>query len=75
MHRTTVIHHLDDAGVARRRVVRKITDEAVTQAAARYLEGASLATVAAEFGVHIRTLAREFRQAGVTIRLRRGWTK
>ena len=56
-------------------MVRKMTDDAVAQAAARYGEGASLAAVAAEFGVHPRTLAREFHQAGVTIRPRRGWTE
>ena len=73
LHRTTVIHHLEQAGVARRRVIRKMTDESVALAAARYEQGASLAVVAAEFGVHQRTLAREFRQAGTPIRLRRGW--
>ncbi|MBM3676013.1 MAG: hypothetical protein FJW88_13935 [Actinobacteria bacterium] len=29
VHRTTVIHHLDEAGIARRRVVRKMTDGSV----------------------------------------------
>ena len=50
VHRTTVIHHLDHAGVTRRRVARKMTDESVALAAARYKEGASLAIVANEFG-------------------------
>ena len=63
------------AGVARRRVVRKMTDESVALAAARYEQGASLAVVAREFGVHQRTLARELRQAAAPIRLRQGWTK
>jgi transposase len=75
VHRTTVIHCLDQAGIARRRVVRKMTDVAVAQAAAQYREGASIATVAAKFGVHSKTLAREFHQAGVTVRPRRGWAK
>lgn len=73
VHRTTVVHHLDCAGVARRRVVRKVTDESVARASARYDQGASLAIVASEFGVHEGTLAREFRRAGVPIRPRRGW--
>jgi transposase-like protein len=73
VHRTTVIHHLDQAGITRRRVVRKMTDESVARAAARYEQGASLAVVAREFGVHQRTLARELRQAGASIRPRRGW--
>ena len=73
VHRTTIIGHLDRAGVTRRRVVRKMTDVSVARAAARYGEGASLAVAAQEFGVHGRTLAREFRRAGVSIRARRGW--
>ena len=73
VHRTTVIHHLDQASVARRRVVRKMTDKSVALAAARYEQGASLSVVANEFGVHQRTLARELRRAGASIRPRRGW--
>lgn len=75
VHRTTVIHHLDRAGVARRRVARKMTDESVALAAARYEQGASLALVARELRVHQRALAREFRRAGATIRPRRGWRR
>ena len=75
VHRTTVIHHLDRAGIARRRVVRKMTDPSVALAAARYEQGASLALVASEFGVHQRTLARELRRAGASIRPRRGWRR
>ena len=75
VHRTTVIHHLDQTGVARRRVVRKMTEESVALAAARYEQGASLAVVASEFGVHQRTLARELRRAGASIRPRRGWSR
>ena len=73
VHRTTVIHHLDQEGTARRRVVRKMTDESVATAAARYEQGASLAVVASQFGVHQRTLARELRRAKASIRPRRGW--
>ena len=72
VHRTTVIYHLDQAGISRQRVIRKMTDESVALAAARYEQGASLALVAGEFGVHQRTLAREFRRAGASIRPRRG---
>jgi len=75
LHRTTIIHHLDLAGVARRRVIRKMTDETVARADARYEQGASLAVVANEFGVRQRTLARELRRAGTSIRPRRGWRK
>jgi transposase-like protein len=75
VHRTAVIHHLDQAGITRRRVVRKMTDESVAQAAVRYEQGASLAVVASEFGVHQRTLVRELRRADVSIRPRRGWSR
>jgi len=75
IHRTTVIHHLEDRGVSRRRSERKLCDERVAAAAIRYSEGLSVASVAAEFGVHERTLAREFQQAGVATRSRRGWGK
>lgn len=75
VHRTTVVHHLDQAGIIRRRVVRKMTDQSVALAAARYEHGASLAAVAGEFGVHPRTLARELRQARASIRPRRGWSR
>ena len=74
VHRTTIITHLDQQGVPRRRVVRKLTDTKVAEAAVSYLDGHSLAAVAREFGVDARTLAREFRRAGVAIRRRRGWT-
>ena len=75
VHRTTIIHHLDQAGVARRRAVRKMTDESVAMAAARYAQGASLALVANEFGVHQRTLVRELRRRETSIRRRRGWPR
>jgi AraC-like DNA-binding protein len=75
VHRTTIIAHLDRRGVPRRLVGRKMTDPLVTQASERYSEGLSLADVASEFGVHARTLAREFRRAGTPIRGRRGWSR
>ena len=51
-----------------------MTDVQVAEAAARYRDGQSLATVADKFKVDTRTLSREFRKAGVPIRPRRGWT-
>ena len=50
-----------------------MTDESLNRAAALYAEGISLAVLACEFGVHARTLAREFTRAGVVIRQRNGW--
>lgn len=73
VNRTTIISHLDRRDIERRRVVRKMTDQSVRQAARHYDAGASLTAVASLVGVDTRTLAREFRRAGVDIRPRRGW--
>jgi lambda repressor-like predicted transcriptional regulator len=73
IHRTTVMHHLNQSGVARRTTARKMNDETIALAAAQYEPGASLAVVASAFGVHERTLAEELRRAGVATRPRRGW--
>ena len=73
IHRTTVMHHLNQSDVARRTVARKMNDGTVALASAQYEQGASLTVAASTFGVHARTLAREFRRAGVLIRPRRGW--
>ena len=74
VNRTTIITHLDQHGVPRRRVVRKMTDALVAEAAVEYLDGHSLATVATKFDVAIRTLRREFTNAGIATRPRQGWT-
>jgi len=75
VHRTTIIDHLDRRGIERRRVVRKMTDRSVRQAGKRYATGKSLKVVAHQFGIDAKTLAREFRQAGVSIRPRQGWPR
>jgi hypothetical protein len=74
VNRTTIIAHLDQHGVTRRRVVRKMTDALVAEAAVEYLDGRSLAIVANKFNVAIRTLRREFTKAGIATRPRQGWT-
>ncbi len=51
-----------------------MTDAVVAEAALMYRDGHSLKTVADKFKVDTRTLGREFRNAGVPIRPRRGWT-
>ena len=73
VHRTTIITHLDHHRVPRRRVVRKMTDALVAEAAADYHDGHSLATVANKFNVAIRTLRREFSKAGIATRPSQGW--
>jgi len=70
VNRTTVISHLDRLAVPRRRTTRKMTDDGVQQAAAHYRKGQSLKVVGAAFGVHARTVAREFRRGGIDIRPR-----
>ncbi len=72
LHRTTVINHLDRAGVTRRHTARKMTDISVARAAEQYLAGAPLTIVAQQFGVHPRTLAKELRRAGTPLRPRPG---
>lgn len=47
--------------------------DALTAAAALYTSGASLAAVAARFGVDASIVANRFRRAGVAVRPRRGW--
>ena len=76
VHRNTIIKHLDERRVKRRRVVRKMTDSTVEQAATRYrrVPGESLKVVASRSGVDARTLAREFKRAGIQVRPRRGWS-
>ncbi len=74
VNRTTITSHLDKQGVPRRRIVRKMTDTLVADAASMYRGGRSLKTVANEFNVDTGTLGREFRKAGVPIRPRQGWT-
>ncbi len=74
VNRTTIIKHLDQHGVPRRGVVRKMTDALVAEAAVEYLSGHSLAIVANRFNVAIRTLRREFSKAGIATRPRQGWT-
>lgn len=72
VHRTTVMSHLERAGIPRRPCTRSMTDHDVAKAAAKYASGLSLIVVAEPFGVSARTIAREFRRAGVPIRPRLG---
>ena len=50
-----------------------MTDRSVREAAKHYEAGESLTAVGVRFDVDAKTLAREFRRAGVPIRARRGW--
>ena len=59
IHRTTVMHHLNQSDVARRTLARKMNDATVALASAHYEQGASLTVAASTFGVDARTLARD----------------
>jgi len=70
IHRTTVITYLDRAGAERRTgVIQRHLDEA----RALYEAGSSLAQVAQHFGVNSETVRRAFKNAGFSLRPRRGW--
>jgi predicted DNA-binding protein YlxM (UPF0122 family) len=64
--RTTVMKHLDRAGVPRR--WRKLETTDIDRAKVRYGTGLSLAEVAAAFEVYPSTIHAAFRKAGVTMR-------
>jgi len=66
LHRTTVMRHLDKAGIETRRIARKLTDEQVRRAVERYeRDGHTLGDLAEAFGVTSETIRREFIKAGV----------
>jgi AraC-like DNA-binding protein len=70
VHRTTVMTHLDRAGVERRTgLIQRHLDEARRL----YEAGSSLARVAEHFGVDDETVRRAFKNAGIPLRPRRGW--
>lgn len=66
--RTTVIRHLDNAGVETRYRAAPLSDSQRQIAAERYKAGASMATIARQLGVTSYVIGRELRQAGVEVR-------
>jgi len=66
INKSTVIGHLDRAGVARR--WRKLQPVDVQEAKRLYASGLSLANVAGRFGVHASTVHSVLRKAGVQMR-------
>jgi len=66
INRSTVISHLDRAGVPRR--WRKLQPADVQEAGRLYASGLSLANVASRFGVHASTVHSALRKAGVGMR-------
>jgi lambda repressor-like predicted transcriptional regulator len=74
LHRTTVLAHLERAGVARRPHTRKLTDVQIAAAAELYDAGWSLARLGTRFDVDSQTVRRTLRSQGVQMRPRRGWS-
>jgi len=70
VHRTTVMTHLDRAGVERR---TGVIDRHLNEARDLYQAGSSLARVAERFGVDGETVRQAFKNAGISLRPRRGW--
>jgi hypothetical protein len=70
IHRTTVMTHLDGAGAERR---TGLIQRHLTEARSLYESGSSLVRVAEHFGVDGETVRRAFKQAGISLRARRGW--
>jgi DNA-directed RNA polymerase specialized sigma24 family protein len=66
VNKSTVIGHLDRAGVARR--WRKLQPADVQEAKHLYASGLSLANVAGRFGVHASTVHSALRKATVQMR-------
>jgi transposase-like protein len=70
VNRTTVMRHLDRAGVETR--YRRLTLEQIEEAARLYAEGWSLARLGERLGVSRGTVLNAFRKAGVKTRPRPG---
>lgn len=75
INRTTVLAHLKRRDIPTRANRRKLTDVTVQHAASLYTAGRSLATIGRVLCVDPSTVAKELRQAGVSIRPRRGWPR
>jgi transposase len=70
IHRATVMTHLDRAGAERR---TGLIERRLNEARSIYESGSSLAHVAEHFGVDAETVRRAFKNAGISLRPRRGW--
>ena len=75
IHRTTVIAHLNRRGVQRRLVAKQWDDDALSEAARSYANGASLADIAKQNDLDPQTVANRLRRSGVIIRPRPGWKR
>jgi DNA-directed RNA polymerase specialized sigma24 family protein len=73
IHRTTVVDHLDRAGVSRRPTpLAEVDIDALVQL---YAQGWSLAKIARQFGVQPTSVYYRLVRAGVAMRPRNGWKR
>ncbi len=72
VHRTTVLAHLNRAGIPRRPQQRKLSDDQLREAAALYARGLSTVAVGRHFGVAAETVRKALHRGGVSVRPRRG---
>jgi transposase len=70
VHRTTVMTHLERAGAEGR---TGLIERHLSEAHNLYEAGSSLVRVAEHFGVDAETVRRAFKNAGISLRPRRGW--
>jgi uncharacterized protein (DUF433 family) len=70
IHRTTVMMHLHRAGAERR---TGLVQRHLKEARGLYESGSSLARVAEHYDVDAETVRRAFKNAGLSLRPRRGW--
>ena len=73
VHRTTVVRHLDRAGVSRRSTPLAGLD--IKELVDLYAKGWSLNRIGQHFGVQPTSVYYRLRRAGVTMRPRNGWLK
>jgi len=68
--RSTLLLHVQRAGLPRRNEATFWDDDTLARATARYEARAICREIAVEFGVHKSTVARRLQQAGVSLRCR-----
>jgi hypothetical protein len=66
VHRTTIVRHLESAGLQTR--YRILGEEDLAEARRLYEQGRSLASLGEHFGVATRTVLNAFQQAGIPTR-------
>ena len=68
INRETAMLHLRRRGVPSRATVRRLDDDLVGEAAARYVAGEAMASLCQDLGIAASTLRRELTKAGIPLR-------